>query len=141
MASQVPAPMPGAPRRGAQVKANAEHTPHAAQASPAPKSKSSQQRRLRNVARAINAPVVLVFVGGFSAWLAFDKLGVHVVTAADRLGGHAVTAADRLGGHAVTAADRSGKHNERSGVVAGTRIGVGLSFLGICAVAASQNKP
>ena len=141
MASQVPAPMPGAPRRGAQGNANAEHTPHAAQAPPAPKSKSSQQRRMRNVARAINAPVVQVFVGGFSAWLAVDKLGVHAVSASDRLGAHAVSAADRLGAHAVSATDRIGKHSERSGVVAGTRIGVGLSFLGICAIAASQHKP
>ena len=152
MAAQVPAPAPGAPRRGAQDKANAEHAPHAAQAPPAPKSKSSQQRRMRNAARVINAPIVQVVAGCFSAWLAFDKLGAHAVTAAVRLGAHAVTAADRLGAHAVTAADRMGvhtvtaadrlgKHSERSGVVAGTRIGVGLTLLGICAFAASQNKP
>ena len=142
MASQVPAPMPGAPRRGAQGKANAEHM-HGAQAPPAPKSKSSQQRRMRNVARVINAPIVLVLVGGFSAWLAFDKLGVHTVTAADRLGARAVTAADRrgVGGGVHTAVDRLGQHSVRLGVVAGTRIGVGLTLLGICVLAASQNKP
>ena len=144
MASPVPAPAPGAPRRGAQGKAPDAAHAHAAQAPPAPKSKSSH-KLVHKAARVVNAPATQVLVGGFCAWLACgklgDTLGGHVVTAADRLGGHGVTAADRLGGHIVTAADRLGKHCERVGVVAGTRIGAGLTILGLCTVAATRDKP
>ena len=138
MASPVPAPAPGAPRRGAQGEASDAAHAHAAQAPPAPKSKALR-KQVRKVARVVNAPVTQVLVGGFGAWLACGELGDTLRRKlGNSLGGHGVNAADRLGGHLITAADRLGKHGERAGVVAGNRICVGLAFLGISIVAANH---